>query len=263
MIVGFHFSVAGKRSFLTALDEARALGVNAAQIFAKSPRAWKKKALPPALAERFRAERELAGIRFLAIHASYLTNPGAPGELGEKSALALADDREKARLLGADAVVVHPGTGTATRVRETLARAEALAPSRARFLIENTAGGGKKLGASPEALTELVADTPLGLALDTAHAWLAGYDPLAFLDRLEALGMLSRVALVHFNDARHPKGSRRDVHASLGEGTMGEALIRFLKDPRVRDLPFIMETPKADDAKNLATFRKWLVARGP
>ena len=257
MIVGFHLSIAGRLGYLNALAEAEALGVNAVQIFAKSPRAWRKKTLAPALAERFRAERELLGIRHLAIHASYLVNLGAEGELFEKSVLSLADDLEKARLLGAESVVVHPGSGAVERIREGLSQAARLAPSQARLLVENTAGGGGKRGSTPEELAEILEGTPFGLALDTAHAWLAGFDPIDFLDRLSALGLLDRLALVHFNDARHERGSRRDVHASLGEGTMGEALRAFLRDPRVRRLPFIMETPREDDPKNLATFRRW------
>ena len=262
MIHGFHFSVGGKESYLTALREAEALGVNAVQIFAKSPRAWRKKNLPPSLAENFRATRELKGIQSLVIHASYLVNLGAEGELFEKSVLSLADDLEKARLLGAEEVVVHPGSGAIVQIKKGLFKAAELAPSPARLLVENAAGGGNKKGATPEELAELLEGTPFGLALDTAHAWVMGYRPIEFLDELERLGLLPRLALVHFNDAKHERGSRRDVHASLGEGTMGEALLELLKDPRVRPLPFIMETPKADDAKNLATFRKWLVACG-
>jgi len=262
MIVGFHLSIAGKTGYLNALAEAEALGVNAVQIFAKSPRAWRKKALSPALAERFRAQRDLLSIRHLAIHASYLVNLGAEGALYEKSVLSLADDLEKARLLGAESVVVHPGSGPVERIRAGLAEAARLAPSRARLLVENTAGGGEKRGSTPEELAGLLEGTPFGLALDTAHAWLAGYDPRDFLDRLAALGLLDRLVLVHFNDARHERGSHRDVHASLGEGTLGPALKDFLRDPRVRHLPFIMETPREDDAKNLATFKEWLVASG-
>ncbi len=262
MIYGFHFSIGGKESYLTALREAEAFGVNAVQIFAKSPRAWRKKALPIALAERFRAARELLGIQSLVIHASYLVNLGAEGELFEKSVHSLADDLEKARLLGAEAVVVHPGSGEIPRIREGLSAAAKRAPSPAKLLVENTVGGGKKRGATPEELADLARDTPFGLVLDTAHAWAMGYRPVEFLDELERLGLLPRLALVHFNDARHERGSRRDVHASLGAGTMGEALRELLMDARVRPLPFIMETPKADDPKNLATFKAWLVACG-
>ncbi len=262
MICGFHLSIAGREGFLTALKEAEALGVKAVQIFAKSPRAWRRKPLPPAQAERFRAYRELLGIGYLAIHAGYLTNPGAEGELFEKSVLSLADDLEKARLLGAQGVVVHPGSGPAEGVRRGLARAAALAPSGARLLVENAASPERR-GGTPADLAELVEGTPFGLALDTAHAWLAGYHPVEFLDGLEARGLLDRLALVHFNDARHPRGSHRDVHASLGQGTMGAALREFLQDPRVGALPFIMETPRADDRRNLAVFRRWAGAAAP
>jgi len=261
VIYGFHFSIAGRESYLTALNQAEALGVNAVQIFAKSPRAWRKKPLPPALAERFRAKRALLGIRYLAIHAIYLVNPGAEGELFEKSIHALADDLEKGRLLGAEGLVVHPGTGLPERVREGLLRATQLAPSKTQILVEN-APSPLRRGGTPEDLARLVEGTPFGITLDTAHAWLAGYTPVAFLDGLERLGLLGHLALVHFNDAVHPRGSHRDVHASLGKGSMGKALVEFLKDPRVHHLPFIMETPKVDDTVNLATFRKWQEA-GP
>lgn len=159
---GFHLSIAGKKGVAGAVEEATALGLTAFQIFAKSPRSWRPRALSPAEVEAFRALREASGGLPAVIHASYLVNLGAEGELWEKSVASLADDLEKAALLGVEYVVVHPGSGRPERVKEGALKALRLAGVRSRpvLLVENTAGGGEKVGARFEELAWLVADTP-------------------------------------------------------------------------------------------------------
>ncbi len=258
MIYGFHFSIAGPKGFLRALEEAQALGVKAVQIFAKSPRQWRKKALSPSEAERFRAVRESLAIEAVVIHASYLVNLGAKGELFEKSVFSLADDLEKARMLGADMVVVHPGSGSVENIRKGLFLAQRLAPSQAQLLVENTAGGGKRQGASLEALAEILDGTPFGLALDTAHAHLAGYPIEGLIDAVARRVGLDRLKLIHLNDTPHPLGSHRDVHASLGQGAIGEALATLVRDPRLANIPMISEVPPSTFEENLRTLKRWL-----
>ena len=101
---GFHLSIAGKKGVAGAVEEAQALGLSAFQIFAKSPRSWKTRALSPSEVETFRALREMAGELPGVIHASYLVNLAAEGELGQKSVFSLADDLAKAQALGQVAV---------------------------------------------------------------------------------------------------------------------------------------------------------------
>ena len=263
---GFPLSIAGKKGVAGAVEEAPALGLTAFQIFAKSPRSWRPRALSPAEVEAFRALREASGGLPAVIHASYLVNLGAEGELWEKSVASLADDLEKAALLGVEYVVVHPGSGRPERVKEGALKALRLAGVRSRpvLLVENTAGGGEKVGARFEELAWLVADTPLQVCLDTCHAYAAGYDvaedPLGVLDALDRAVGLERVPVVHLNDSVGGLGSRVDHHAHLLQGKIGEGLKRVFLDPRLKDRVFILETPRGpeEDAWNLRVLRAWL-----
>ncbi len=261
MHYGFHNSISGRRGYATALDAAEELGTSAAQLFAKSPRSWRTRKLKPGEAEAFRDALAIGRVRRTVIHASYLVNLGAEGELWEKSVFSLADDLEKAALLGVDYVVAHPGSGAQERVRQGALKALALAPGGARLLLENVAGGGRKVGRRFEELAALIEGTPLGVAFDTCHAFAAGYplqeDPVAVLDELDRTVGLGRVPLVHLNDSLGEFASGVDHHANLGEGRIGTALAALLRDPRLSGTTFIMETPKAYDEQNLATFRRW------
>ncbi|WP_135256301.1 endonuclease IV [Thermus caldilimi] len=263
---GFHLSIAGKKGVAGAVEEAQALGLSAFQIFAKSPRSWKSRALSPAEVEAFRALKEMAGELPGVIHASYLVNLGAEGELWEKSVVSLADDLEKARLLGLEYVVVHPGSGSPERVKEGLLKALRLAGVRdkPKLLVENTAGGGEKVGARFEELAWLIEGTPLGVCLDTCHAYAAGYDvkeaPEAVLSELDRAVGLERVPVIHLNDSVGGLGSRIDHHAHLLQGQIGEGLKGVLLDPRLTGKVFILETPRSpeEDAWNLKVLRGWL-----
>ncbi|WP_105317625.1 endonuclease IV [Thermus tenuipuniceus] len=263
---GFHLSIAGKKGVAGAVEEAQALGLSAFQIFAKSPRTWKTRALSPSEVEAFRALREMAGELPGVIHASYLVNLGAEGELWEKSVMSLADDLEKARLLGLEYVVVHPGSGSPERVKEGLMKALRLAGvwDRPQLLVENTAGGGEKVGVRFEELAWLIENTPLGICLDTCHAYAAGYDvkgaPEAVLSELDRTVGLERVPVVHLNDSLGGLASRIDHHAHLLQGQIGEGLKSVLLDPRLKNRVFILETPRSpeEDAWNLKVLRSWL-----
>ncbi|WP_456414083.1 deoxyribonuclease IV [Oceanithermus profundus] len=261
MHYGFHNSISGRRGYAAALDRAEELGTTAAQLFAKSPRSWRTRSLRPGEAEAFRDALAIGHVRRTAIHASYLVNLGAEGELWEKSVFSLADDLEKAALLGVDYVIVHPGSGPPERVREGALKALALAPAGPWLLLENVAGRGRKVGRRFEELAALIEGTPMGVTFDTCHAFAAGYplheDPAGVLDELDRTVGLERVPLVHLNDSVGALASGVDHHANLGEGQIGAALAEIVRDVRLADKTFIMETPKEADGYNLQTFRRW------
>jgi deoxyribonuclease-4 len=268
---GFHLSIAGKKGAAGALEEAMALGLTAFQIFAKSPRSWRTRPLAANEVEAFRALKEMAGGMPAVIHASYLVNLGAEGELWEKSVMSLADDLEKAAILGVEYVVVHPGSGDPKRVKEGALKALRLAGVRGKptLLLENTAGGGEKVGSRFEELAWLLEDTPLQACLDTCHAFAAGYDvkedPKGVLIALDKAVGLERVPVVHLNDSVGGLGSRIDHHAHLLQGQIGEGLKGVLLDPRLRGRVFILETPRSpeEDAWNLKVLRGWLEEAAP
>lgn len=267
MHYGFHVSISGQQGLAGAVIEAELLGLSAIQIFAKSPRSWKLRGLKPGELEGFRARRENLGGLPTVIHASYLVNLGAGGDLWDKSVFSLADDLAKAQALGAEYVVVHPGSGDWQRAREGALKARELAKvgkNGPKLLLENTAGGGEKLGNRLETLLELIEGTPLGLCFDTCHAFAAGYpvhqDPQGVIGQLDAIIGLANLPVIHLNDSVGEFGSGVDHHAGLLEGEIGVGLRTFITDERLHDKVVILETRRStsEDAHNLRVLREWL-----
>jgi len=182
MRLGFHLSIAG--SLLKAISQAERLGCQALQIFVQNPRGWKWRPRPPADLRAFCSARRRAGLGPLVVHLGYLPNLAAadPG-LYHKSAERLAQELILARELEADYLVTHPGHGALTGASFRLAAA-ALAgavyriPPPPLVLLENTAGQGRELGWRLGHLHRIIelSGVELGLCLDTAHAFAAGYD---------------------------------------------------------------------------------------
>lgn len=144
-------------------------------------------------------------------------------------------------------------------------------PPGVELLLENTAGAGTSLGGSfitiGKILQSLGPGVPLGVCLDTAHAWAYGYDlagPAGLQDTMAEIGRhfgREKIKVVHFNDSSTPRGSRRDRHAHLGEGLIGTAGLKgFLHYPWPEEMPVILETPEAGtdwDAINLSHLRSY------
>jgi len=279
MRLGFHLSIAGKLS--RALREARALGCQAVQIFVQNPRSWQERRRAPEEVREFTTSRRRLGIGPLVVHLSYLPNlAAADPELYRRSRARFALELALARDLEADYLVVHPGHGAPEsagfqRVAAALAEAVSRVGSPPPLvLLENTAGQGRELGWQPDQLAEICAlsGVPVGICLDTAHAFGAGYDlrGAAGVQRLLAdLAQgpgLERLRMLHLNDSRASLGSRRDRHMHLGRGAIGlEGLRLFLSHPWLRVQAAIMETPRRhflDDRHNLMVARS-LVAGTP
>jgi deoxyribonuclease-4 len=243
-------------------------------------------------AQRFRARRAELGLGPLVIHANYLINLASPEPvLRARSILAFHGELVRALALGAEFLVVHPGSGrggSQTQAVSTVAQSlkqaargvafggvsafRDLASGGLRILIENTAGQGSCVGSRFAELRDILEQAPqlpLGVCIDTAHAFAAGYgihtaagleDTIAELEQSVGLG---RVAVIHVNDSKAAFGSRVDRHANIGEGKIGlEAFTRILNHPRLTaalpdGLPgrgFILETPidqPGDDRRNV------------
>lgn len=266
--IGAHVSIAG--SLLSAIDEADALGANAIQIFSRSPRMWKAPPLDPEQVAAFREARKERGIGPLAVHASYLLNMASPDRVNrQRSIRSFREELERARALGADGLVLHPGSAkgyeTPAPAIEVLARSIAEACEgfnweRLGLWLENTAGGGASLGRTFEELAAIretiLAETeiPVGFCLDTAHTLAAGYDiatPIGLRETVKTVDRtlgLDRLKLIHANDSKSPLGSRLDRHEHIGEGKIGrEAFGRIVNHPKLRSKPFVVETPHGAD----------------
>jgi deoxyribonuclease-4 len=271
MRIGRHMPTNSKP--VKAAEIAQQIGCEAIQIFASNPTGWK----PPAdtaentaNAAAFAQAARALNLDPVVLHAPYLINLGTPDEvIWEKSITLLAWTLQRGVLLGAQFVVFHTGSHRGSgvsagiaRVAQGITRVLEKTPEEVMLLLENDVGAGNALGHSFEQLAAILDLLPhysdrLGVCLDTAHLWGAGYDISSKESALDVLSCfqetvgLERLKMLHLNDTKMELGSHRDVHARLGEGIIGEEGLRtLLKDVRIAHLAALMETPiKTDDQK--------------
>ena len=276
--IGVHVGTAG--GAWTAVNRAVEAGANTFQIFSSSPRAWKAADVKPADAKKMRELRAEFGVGPVAIHASYLINLCSQTEsVRVNSVAAFRGEVERALALGAEFLVLHPGSWKGLTREEGL-RLAAQSIERAidgvdfagkdfRILIENTAGAEFSLGGKLEQVAELVDAlkpcAPVAVCLDTCHVHVAGYDIVSVDGYIETMKLVEStvgfdaVKVWHCNDAKAAMGSKLDRHEHIGEGTIGAAAFqRLLHDNRFAHCAFIAETPvdaPGDEARNVGVLR--------
>jgi len=276
--IGIHLGTTGGVS--NAIDRAHEIGANTLQIFSASPRMWRVTKVPAAQCERTKKLRAEFNVGPLIIHTSYLVNIcSQTEEVRTKSIDAFRGEVERALALGAEYLVLHPGSWRGlTREQgldyaaESIEKAiEGLAWQGTGFhiLIENTAGSEFSLGGSFEQVGELIKRlkpvAPVGACLDTCHTHVAGYDLVSeagyedTIKQVEETIGTADVKVWHCNDAKAARGSKLDRHEHIGEGTMGlEPFRRILNDPRFAHSAFVAETPEDtsdDEIKNLKALK--------
>ncbi|HKD13023.1 MAG TPA: deoxyribonuclease IV [Candidatus Angelobacter sp.] len=284
--IGIHTSTAG--GVESAAERAYRLGANTFQIFSSSPRQWKPYSLAKSQSEEMRRLREKYALAPLVIHSSYLVNLASSTlEFHRKSVAAFRGEMQRALELGAEFLVLHPGSFRGRSREEGLelvavSIAEAaqgldLEKSNLKILIENTAGAEFSLGGSFEQVGQLLKYLdpvcPVAACIDTCHTHVSGYDIISeagweqTLQKLDETIGLSRVLVWHCNDAKDPRGSRRDRHEHIGKGTIGlEPFRRLLNDPRTAHAAFIAETPidePRDDLRNVAMLKSLVEIKSP
>jgi deoxyribonuclease-4 len=282
--IGIHVSIAG--GVANAAERAYRLGCNTLQIFSSSPRQWAASELNPQQCEEFFHLRQKYALAPLVIHTNYLVNLAAVNqEFLKKSVEAFRGEIERALMLRAEYLVLHPGSFRGTDRERGLTQTAAaiaaaahgldLAGGGLTILIENTAGAEYSLGASFEQVAEVLAHlrgiVPAGACLDTCHVHAAGYDIVseagfrATLKDLAATIGLQDVRVWHCNDAKAARGSKLDRHQHVGMGQIGlEPFRRLLNHPRLARAAFIAETPidePGDDKRNVETLKR-LVKKG-
>ena len=277
MILGAHISGAGK--IYQALDAAHKLKCDTLQIFARNPQQWRAGSLDPKDIEEFKLRRKKFHIDPVFIHISYLINLASPNpRLYQGSIRAYISDMQDADKLKADYIVTHMGSHKETSEEEGIKRLitalnkilDETKGSKVGILLENTSGSGSWLGYKFSHQKKIIAGIKekarVGLCLDTAHAYLAGYDiaTKGGLDKLLAeidgqVG-LKLIKLIHLNDAYGELASHHDRHDHIGRGSIGlEGMKRIINHPKLKNIPMILETPKDDeesDRLNLALVRK-------
>jgi deoxyribonuclease-4 len=276
--IGIHLGTAGGAS--NAVDRAKEIGANTFQIFSSSPRMWRAPKVDPRQAKRMGELRAKYDVGPLVIHTSYLVNVcSQSSEIREKSIGAFRGEIERALQLGAEYLVLHPGSWKGlTRdeglklAADSIQRAIEGLPWQGtpfQILIENTAGAEFSLGGSFEQVAELVArlrnHAPVAVCLDTCHTHVAGYDLVTVegyaetMNKIAATVTFDAVRVWHCNDAKAPRGSKLDRHEHIGQGSIGVEPFRWLlNDPRFDHCAFIAETPvdePGDEERNVRVLK--------
>jgi deoxyribonuclease-4 len=277
---------------LKAAARAKEIGATAVQVFTDNPTAWRRRRESPRQLAEFRANLAAAGIGPIAVHAPYLVNLCGPNtDFWHKSVSTMANELRVGAAYGASFVVMHVGSHRGLERKDGINR---LAKGIRRVLrdasktpidgagrlpmlvLENAAGTGDGIGSTVEDLADMldaaagagVAADQLGICLDTAHLWGAGYDISrqggieGLFGRFEELIGRERLVMLHLNDSRTTLDSHMDRHEHIGGGQVGaEGLREFLAHPWLADLPTFLETPGMDsgyDRTNLERARMLL-----
>lgn len=263
VLVGAHVSTKG--GVHNAPARGAAIGASAIQVFTKIPSQWREPVITSDVASAFRMSLADCNVTSVVSHDSYLINLASPDpHLSARSATAFKMELERSQALGIGWVVSHPGnyiddrnrglSRNAARVTECLRLVEGCVG----VLLETTAGTGTALGASFDELARLremiAADVRdrVAFCADTCHLFAAGYDLRSQYDAVwkewDRIIGLDLLRCIHLNDSQTPLGARRDRHALLGKGSLGvDPFRRIMQDPRFREIPKLIETPKGTD----------------
>ncbi len=274
-LIGAHISVAG--GLHRAYQRADAAGCESMQIFTRNQRQWSNDPLSFREIEEFYRASKDSSVRKVVSHASYLINLGGNDHVRGKSEEALISELERCRHLSIDDVVLHPGfalesTGEAAlaRVSASLLKVlEATSDIKVRILLETMAGQGSVLGGDisefSAIMDHLEGHPRIGFCVDICHVFAAGYEMRTHESYNRLVGLLEkhvgleRIHCWHLSDSKMDKGSKKDRHQHLGEGTIGlEPFSMLVNDVRFDNVPAILETPKEGigDEGNLSLLRK-------
>ncbi|MBU2102866.1 MAG: deoxyribonuclease IV [Candidatus Omnitrophota bacterium] len=278
LILGCQVSSAGK--IYEAVARAKKLGCNTMQIFVRNPRQWRKSSLGPEDIALFKERVAQEHINPVIAHIPYTLNLASIKQSFHKVTIReFIQDLLEAHKLGIQFLVTHPGShkgGTEEEGLEKISQGlkkilkETKKNASTQILLENTAGSGRWLGYKFSQLRVIFEalkwSERLGLCLDTAHAWAAGYK-IDEREGVEALVAeidrevgLDRLKVIHVNDTKDKLDSRRDRHADIGAGQIGKKGFYYIVNhAKLSHVAFILETPKdsdEDDIRNLGVIRK-------
>lgn len=247
-----------------AFATARSIGCDTIQIFVGNPRGWTPATENPTEVAAFREQLTATGFTPIVIHAAYLINLASnTEETRTRSVRLLRWTLERGAAIGAHEVVMHIGShgggGLAVGMERLISGLREVGrdlPLGPRLLLENDVGAGNTIGSRFESMAEVLTalrddwGDRLGVCLDTAHLWGAGFDigtpesAQTTLDQIDTTCGLARVGVIHLNDTTTKLGGHRDLHARLGEGIIGKSgLQTFLGDKRLANAAILLETP--------------------
>ncbi len=272
MHIGCHLS--SSKGFAAMGRQALELGADTFQFFTRNPRGSRAKDLDVADAAALTSLLKEHHFAPVIAHAPYTLNLcGAREENRTFAVETMADDLRRLEHLPGQLYNFHPGSHVGQGTDQGVALIaqglnHLLRPDQSTtVLLETMAGKGSEVGGSFEELRAILDQVELGdrlgVCLDTCHVWDAGYDIAdhldAVLEEFDHVIGLDRLRAIHLNDSKNPLGSHKDRHACIGQGAIGlEALVRVIRHPALKDLPFCLETPNdlSGYAREIALLRQ-------
>jgi deoxyribonuclease-4 len=263
--IGCHES--SSKGYVAMGQEALQLNADTFAFFTRNPRGGAAKPIDTADVTAFCDMAKQHNFAKIVAHAPYTLNPcAAKPELREFALNTMLDDLSRLEYTPGNYYNFHPGShvaqGTDVGIELTsqllcdvFKKYEKLSTV---ILIETMAGKGSEIGRTFEEVRMIIdktedkygasLDSNLGVCLDTCHVWDGGYDIVnnldGVLDEFDKVVGLDRLKAIHLNDSMNPLDSHKDRHAKIGEGQIGlDALVRVINHPKLRELPFILETP--------------------
>lgn len=270
--IGNHLS--SSKGYLAMGKAESKLGGNTFAFFTRNPRGGKAKEIDPKDAEALMRYLEENQFGKLVAHAPYTMNLCSDKPDIRKFAKdMLIDDLQRMEYTPGQYYNFHPGSHVGQGVEAAIpmiveALDEAMFPEMTTtVLLETMAGKGSEVGRTFEEIKSIIDhvkdNTHLGVCLDTCHVWDGGYDISDFdavLDEFDRVIGLDRLKAIHINDSMNPLGAHKDRHEKIGQGQIGEEVLKkIVRNERVQGLSFILETPNDDAgyAKEIAMIKEW------
>lgn len=255
--IGCHLSTS--KGFLAMGKDALSIKANTFQFFTRNPRGSKAKAIDPQDAEALKELMKENSFAPILAHAPYTLNPcSSQDKTREFARITMADDLERMEYFPGNMYNFHPGShtdqGVDTGIEEIVSMLNSIIKKehRTTILLETMAGKGSEVGGKFEELIRIIDGVDLkekmGVCMDTCHVYDAGYDIVnnldGVLDEFDKTVGIERLKAIHINDSMNPMGSHKDRHQKIGEGNIGlEAMTHIINHPKLRKLPFYLETP--------------------
>ncbi|MBD2861539.1 deoxyribonuclease IV [Paenibacillus oceani] len=266
LLLGSHVSMTGKNMLLQASQEAASYGASTFLIYTGAPQNTRRKPIEALNIQAGQAHMRENGISDIVVHAPFLINLGntLSSQVFEHGIGFLQSEIERTEALGSSQIVLHPGSHVGAGTKAGIARIveglnEVLTDKReVQVSLETMAGKGSEIGSSFEELAAIVDgvvhNERLSVCLDTCHIHDAGYnvrdDLDGVLDQFDRIIGLSRLKVVHVNDSKHSRGSRKDRHENIGHGHIGLRALRYVvHHPQLFAIPKLLETPSIGEKK--------------
>ncbi len=265
--LGSHVSMSGKKMLLAASEEAASYGANVFMIYTGAPQNTRRKKIEEFNIEAGWEHMKENGIVEIVVHAPYIINIGnaknpATFELGVNF---LREEIERATALGAEQIVLHPGShvgeGAEVGIKKIIEGLNEVltGEEKVQIALETMAGKGSECGQTFDELARIIAGVThndrLSVCFDTCHTHDAGYnvkdDFDGVLEEFDRIIGFDRLKVLHINDSKNPRGARKDRHENIGFGHIGfETLNYIVHHPQLEEIPKILETPYVGEDKN-------------